>query len=211
MDKTTMLAMLESLSISTNTWLTDKSIFIIGITSDGNFHNDFFSERLNFDTVNDLVRVKFYSYKLGTSQFFKAEQVTVNSFKASRDELGHYGKYLPINEKLGRMRNPAIGDIVYTVNASGDFVAAVYISSIDGTTLTLSGNLTIGTNRVCYADGSIIKIQGGLLESIKDGSYLEELTDMTSILYREALTIYNTDLYLDFNNINSFSLVRYKV
>jgi hypothetical protein len=211
MNKITMQKMLLSLNISENTWVSNKDIFAINLANNGNFHNDFYSIRLNFNTTNEILRVKNYRFKLVSGEFDKVEQLTSNSLKIVSDITSQFAKYTKLNERLLRVRNPKIGDIVYTVNSSNSIVAITTITEITYNSITLANNISIGTNRVCYADGSLLNIVSGGLQAKLSSAFIEEHPDLTTLLYREPLTTNITDEYIDFDKINGFSLNRYKV
>ena len=211
MNNVTMQNMLISLGIPQNTWVSNKDIFMISLTSNGNFYNDYFGTRINFNTTNELLRVKNYKFKLASGEFDKIEQVAADTLKATADINSQYAKYTKLNETIPRLRNPKVGDIVYTVNSSNVIVATALITEILGGTITLDANLTIGSNRVAFADGSLIEVVGGNLQTKAVGSFLEEYPDFTTMIYREQTTTNITDEYIDFGKINGFSLNRYKV
>ena len=75
--------------------------------------------------------------------------------------------------------------------------------------MTLNQDLTLGSNTLCYADGTVMVDGGAMLIPINASDNIESLAGNSHILYRKPISIYTSDDYLFFDNINGFSLKRY--
>jgi hypothetical protein len=161
-----------------------------------------------FDTINGIMKIKFYKFRLASSKFYSAEQIDNTNFKIKHNTFGYYG----INERddLGKMRNPEVGDYAYTIDSAGNFTAASKIIKLKDSVMQVETDLIIGTNeKLCYADGKVLSPGVSMFNPISSGSILESLTNDSQILYKKPKTTYTADDYIFVDNINGFSLIRY--
>ena len=208
MEITTMQNMLASMNIPENTWIADKELYLINLPSDGNHYNHYYEQMLYFDTVSGILRIKFYKFRLASSKFNSYTQLTNNTYEIKYDMFAYYGK--DERNDLGKMRNPKVGDYAYTIDAGGSYVASALITSITDGVMTLQTDLILGAGQIlCYADGSVMQPGIGMFSPITSGHFLESLANDSQILYRKPKTIYTSDDYIFFDNINGFSLIRY--
>lgn len=208
MEITTLQNMLTSMSIPENAWTNDKELYLVNLPSDGNHYNHYYEQMLYFDTVNGVLKIKFYKFRLASSKFYSAKQLTNNTFEIKHDTFGYYG--IDERKDLAKMRNPKVGDYAYTIDSTGTFVAASKIATINESTITVENDLVIGAGeKLCYADGTVMQPGIGMFNPITSGHLLESLTNDSQILYRKPKTIYTADDYIFVDNINGFSLIRY--
>lgn len=208
MEITTLQNLLTSMSIPENTWTNDKELYLVNLSSDGNHYNHYYEQMLYFDTVNGVLKIKFYIFRLASSKFFSVEQVDSTNFNIKHNTFGYYG--IDERKDLGKMRNPKIGDYVYTINSVGAYVAASKIAAITASTMQIETALTIGSGeKLCYADGTVLVPGVSMFNPISSGHLLESLLNDSQILYRKPKTIYTADDYIFVDNINGFSLIRY--
>jgi len=206
MENSTMTNMLVAMDIASDSWISTDRIHTINLTTDGNHYHNYYEQLLYFDTAG-IIKVKYYNYGLAATKFYNAVAVDLRNFEIKHNFLTYYG--LDEVKTLLKFRNPKYGDIAFTIDSAGAFVAAANITAISPQTMTVDADLDLTGNRLCYADGSLLVISGGIIIPKRAGSFIEGLKDESQILYREPKTIYTADEYLFIDNVNGMSLNRY--
>jgi hypothetical protein len=208
MEITTLQNMLVSMDIPENTWTSDKELYLVNLPSDGNHYNHYYEQMLYFDTINGILKIKFYKFRLASSKFFSVEQIGNTNFKIKHDTFAYYG--IDERKDLDKLRNPKIGDYAYTIDSAGNFVAASKIVALTESTMEVEADLVISAGeRLCYADGTVLVPGVTMFNPINSVDILESLANDSQILYRKPKTIYTADDYIFVDNINGFSLIRY--
>jgi len=210
MDKTTLIAALQSAGIPADTWTSKKELFVVNLQTDGNNYHDFMTQMIYFDTTHELLRIKEYISGIVSSKFFRIEKSGNSTYKASPDGFGYYG----LKEVLffQQFRNPLVGDIFFTVDSNNTFVEAAYITAINGNLITLDSDLDIEGYTVGYASGKALTISNlGQIAPKEIGNLVEiYLNDSTLLLYKRPLTGSITDIYISTKNIEGFEFRQYK-
>jgi hypothetical protein len=210
MDKTTLIAALSSMGIMSNQPTASVDLKVINTQNDGNHFHDFFSEMLFFDTNNEILKVKYFAPLIVGSRFYKFEKIENSSFRVFPDNFGKYS----INsiKTFRQLRNPKIGDIVYTVDEDNQFVSATYITSIDLTSgnIETQADLDIEDNFLCYANGALLHLIIGQIQSKKGSEYLTPfLNDDSILILKRPTSNYIADTYISTENIEGFELRRF--
>jgi hypothetical protein len=212
MTTATLNSMLVSLDIPVRTWTNDPKLLSISLENGGNYYHDYFSHLMYFDidavtAGNDkkLLKIKYYKPVLVSSPFHKYEKLSSKTFKIEPDIFGSYS--IPLIKDFKQFRNPKVGDIVYTISASNDLVAATTIESISGSTIVLVADLDISGKKLCYASGIVLNSS---LATLNANEFVESFLDNDSILIlKRPLTTYTVDEYISISNIEGFSLRRF--
>jgi hypothetical protein len=209
MNINTMTSTLSSLGIQSSTWIFNKDILTINLLSDAAHEYDYYSQRLYFDVTTGILKIKYYDFKLVSTELFNVEKIANSTLKIKHDLFGYYGlKY----KNLDKIRNLKIGDIIYTVNrTTGQFVEAATITAIDQNILNISNDITITAGvYVCYTLGNFLTVdEEGDVFPIKENTFLESLDDFRNLLIRKPSTVYDADIYLSFEGITGLSLKRF--
>jgi hypothetical protein len=210
MDKTTLIAALSSMGILANQPTSNIDLKVINTQNDGNHFHDFFTEMLFFDTNNEILKIKYFASLIVGSKFYKFEKTGDSSFRIFPDNFGKYS----VNsiKTFSQMRNPKIGDIVYTVDEDNQFVSATYITSIDLFTgnIQTQADLDIQGNSLCYANGALLHLIIGQIQSKKGSEYLTPFLDDDSVLIlKRPKSDYTADTYISTENIEGFEFRRF--
>ena len=209
MDKTTLIASLNTLGITPNTWTSSDDLMSINLINNGNHFYNQFEQMIFFDTTNELVKIKHYFYGFVSSEFFKAEKIAPATIKADYNINNRYSiNNTPIMEQF---RNPEVGDYVYTILASDRrFVEARTITGISAGVLTLDSDIDTTNKILCYASGKSIDLVGGTFFT-KDAAILSEsfAGDDAFIYLKRPVTDYAVDTYISTRSIDGFSLRRF--
>jgi hypothetical protein len=203
-----LLKTVNLLGIEENTWIFSKDITSVNLLSDGAQNYDYFSQRLYFNTDDGLLKIKYYDFKIITSEFFSWIKTGDSSFQIKPDMFGYYGKKYG---EFDKFRNPVKGDIVYTVSKlNGNFVEATKIDYIDSKSMTLESDITANDGvYLCYASGSLLTLDNeGDIFPTSEGMFLEVLENSRNILIRKPKTPYDSDIYISFDGITGISLKR---
>lgn len=205
MNSTTLGHMLTSIGITANAWVSNENLEVVNLQNDGNFHYDYFSHMIRFDTTNQLLRIKYFYPEVVSSKFFGFEKLGTASFRIIPNNFGNYSfKQLKHFEAF---RNPRVGDIVFTVDSSNQFVAATTISSISSDVITTAADLVTTNRTLCYASGLTLSLSGGNIQANDAGAFLESFLDDDSVLIlRRPVTSYTADEYISVENIEGFSM-----
>jgi hypothetical protein len=214
MTTATLNSMLVSLDIPVRTWTNDPKLLSISLENGGNYYHDYFSHLMYFDididavTADDdkkLLKIKYYKPALVSSPFHKYEKLSSKTFKIEPDIFGLYS--IPLIKDFKQFRNPKIGDIVYTINASNALVASTTIESITGNTIVLVADLDVSNKRLCYASGIVLNTS---LQKLNVNDRVESFLGNDSIrILKRPLTTYTVDEYISISNIEGFSLRRF--
>lgn len=208
MNSTTLGHMLTSMGITANAWISNENIQVVNLQNDGNFHYDYFSHLIRFDTTNQLLKIKYYQPDVVSSKFYGFEKLASASFRIIPNPFGNYSFQQLMHFKA--FRNPRVGDIVFTVDSSNDFVAATTITNISSGVITTAADLDTTGRTLCYASGVVLSISGGSIQANDAGAFLESFMDNDSILVlRRPLTSYTADEYISVENIEGFSMKRF--
>lgn len=80
MSHASFVALLTSLGITENTWVTPNKISSINLSSDGNqfLHRD--TTMVYFDTTNDFIRLRFYRYNDTTEEYLRDDTFVADSY-----------------------------------------------------------------------------------------------------------------------------------
>jgi len=202
-----VLKMIEILGIQSNTWSFSKDITGINMISDAVQNYDYFSQRLYFDTDSGVIKIKYYDFKMISTEFFSFQKTGDSTITIKPDFVGYYGKKYGSFDKL---RNPLVNDIVYTVNKiTGNIVDAVKIESIDVNVLTLTEDITVGSDVfLCYAAGNLLTLESGVIDPTYEEMFLEVLENARNLLIRKPKTSYASDIYVSFDGIIGILLKR---
>jgi hypothetical protein len=212
MTTATLNSMLVSLNIPVRTWTNDPKVLSLSLENGGNYYHDYFSHLIYFDIhatqpQNDkkLLKVKYYRPSIVSSPFYKYEKLSSKTFKIEADIFDSYS--IPLIKDFKQFRNPKIGDIVYTIDASNDLVASTTIESITGTTMVLTADLDVSNKRLCYASGIVLNSS---LATLNVNEFVEPFLGNDSILIlKRPMTTYTVDEYISISNIEGFSLRRF--
>jgi len=207
MEINTLINMLTSMDIASDDWVTSDRIHTINLTTDGNHYNNYYEQRLYFDTTAGVIKIKYYNFILVSSKFLNVTEVDTTHFTMKPNDYAYYGK--DEIETLAKFRNPKAGDIAYTIDSAGTVVAAT-ITGITASSITVDTALSLTGKTLCYANGGLLEISGGIIVGKRDLSTVEDILDNPAhILYRQPKTIYTADEYLFLDNVNGMSLNRY--
>jgi hypothetical protein len=211
MDLTTLQAVLTAIDVPADTAVFEPSIKQISLESNMNVFYSFLSHSLYFDTTNQLLLLKEHYYKLVSSKFKSAQRISAGNYTISPDEIGQYAVQETI--LLTKFRNPRVGDLAFTVSSSANtFVAAATITAIDlaAGTMTLSSDLSLTNNTLCYASGADLQIVAGSIVPIENGDTVQSLISRDSILIlRRPLSSNLFDEVVSTTAIESIMLNRY--
>jgi hypothetical protein len=210
MNRTTLIAALNSAGITANQWTSDPNLISISLESDGNQYVNFLDQLLYFDTRAgyEMLKVKYYAYSQVSSEFIDYEKLSSATFKVRPDKHGKYGKKYSSHLKM--FRNPKVGDIVYTVDSSNDYIEGRTITSFDGSTMVLNSDINVSGRTLCYASGDVLQLSGGSITTVKLGEYIESVFDDDKILiYKKPRTQYNADIYIATTSIESLVFRRF--
>lgn len=202
-----VIKVIEILGIESSTWSFNKDITGINIISDAVQNYDYFSQRLYFDTVAGVLKIKYYDFKIISTEFFNSQKTGDFTITIKPDFVGYYGKKYGAFDKL---RNPLTNDIVYTVSKStGNIVEATKIESISGNIVTLTENIDVGNDVfLCYAAGNLLTLESGVIDPTFDEMFLEVLENARNLLIRKPKTSYDSDIYISFDGLIGILLKR---
>lgn len=208
MTSTTLGHMLASLNITADSWISDENLHTINLQNDGNYYYDYFTHMIKFDTTNHMLNIKYYQADIVSSKFYGFEKLDTATFRILPNAFGNYS--LKQLKHFDAFRKPAVGDIVFTVDSSNEFVAATTITGISNGVVTTAADLTTTGNSLCYASGVVLSISGGSIQANDAGAFLESfLGDDSVLILRRPLTDNTADEYISAENIEGFSMRRF--
>jgi hypothetical protein len=211
MDLTTLTDALASAGITEDAEVFEPLLKSISLSNDGGIEYDFLSKSVYFDTTNELLRIKEYVFKLGSSEFFRAERTSASNYRIYRDNEGRFSARMSILFK--KIRDPRVGDIAFTVSASaGSLVASANITDVDlnAGTIETSSDLSLSGNILCYADGTSLEINSGSIVAIEAEETVTTLMGKDAILIvRKPVSSNDFDSIFTFESIESLIFKRY--
>lgn len=211
MNKTTLIAALQSAGITAGSWTSKKELSVINLESDANHYHDFLTQMIYFDTTNEILRIKEYVSSIASSKFFKINKTGNSTYKMFPDGFGYYGVKEVVQMK--QFRNPTVGDIFFTVDSSNTFVEAEYITAISGDVITLASDLDLDGYTAAYASGKTFEISNlGQIAPRISGQLQERfLESSTVLLSKKPITDNVTDVYVSTTNIEGFEFRQYRI
>ena len=211
MDATTLSAALTSAGIAADTGVFEPLLKSISLETDGNIDYNFMSQKLYFDTTNELLKIKEFYFKLASSEFYSAERTSASNYRILRDGDGSFSR--TVSPMFRKFREPKVGDIVFTVSGAPlAFVAGATISSINinNGTMVLSSDLSLTGNILCYADGGSLELSGGSIDAIEGDEEVSTFLGVGSVLVvRKPVSELDFETVVSFQSIESFVFNRY--
>jgi hypothetical protein len=208
MDKNTLIAALASGNIAPDSWISVPELLYVSLSTDANQYHNFLSQLLHFDTTNEILKIKEYYYTLVGCRFSSYEKIGESQFRLGRSEIGNYG--LSEVKDLGQMREPIVGDFVYTVTSSEQVSEIATLVSFSNGVMTLSADLDVTDKKLCYAQGDKLKLLAGSLSPKREGDRLELFLSRSSILIlKRPMSGYEADVYVSTLEIEGFSYRRF--
>jgi hypothetical protein len=205
MDKQTMINMLGVLGIEENQWTYDDTLTYIILEHAGNHYYDQFRQSIMFDTVKDLIKVKFYDSRLVSGRLSVKEKTTAKTFLIKGNS---YGNVSIAPKDFDRFREPIVGDYLFVIDQSTlEEIAESKIVSI-----TKSGKDKI----IVIADDLILTnaiLAYTFKESFEGGlpanNFVRALPQDDSIIMQyKPLTTHIVDQFIGFTGVTGFATLR---
>ena len=205
MDKQTMINMLSVLGVEANQWTYDDTLTYIILEHAGNHYYDQFKQSIMFDTVKDLIKVKFYDSRLVSGRLSVKEKTAAKTFLIKGNLSGNVS-IAPKDFDL--FREPIVGDYLFTIDQSTlQEVAASKIVSITKSgkdkIIVTADDLVLTNAILAYTFKE--SIEGGL----PAGNFVRALPQDESIIIQyRPLTTHSVDQFIGFSGVTGFATLR---